>query len=127
MPNDPDKKEGRFSMRGEKFKQAWEPFWDHRIEIFSGLLLIVGLILSFFYLRIGGALVGLAFGICFFEEMHNYFIQLRDVYIAHGVFKTLILIGTVIFFLIAVPFFIIASAVGYGAMYLINWLAKKES
>ncbi|MCC5831954.1 MAG: hypothetical protein JJU12_02805 [Chlamydiales bacterium] len=109
----------------KKESRFWEPFWSHRIEILSGTLLIVGLVLSFFYLRLGGALVGLGFGVCFYEEMHNYFIQLRDLYIANGVFKTLILIGTVVFFLIAIPIFIIACAVGYGALYLIDRIAKR--
>ncbi len=102
-----------------------ETIWEWRVEIFAGVLLLVGLVLSFFYFRIGGALVGLGFGICFFEEMHQYFIQLRDIYIEHGVFRSVMLVGVVVYFLIAVPSFIVAAAVGYGAMYLIRWIVKK--
>jgi len=128
MDDEPEKKKSKIFNKlkdTEKFKKGGGLIWDYRIEIFSGALVLVGLILAFFYIHIGGALVGLGFGICFFEEMHNYFIQLRDIYTEHGVFKSLILIGTVIYFLIAVPIFVITSAVGYGAMYIINWLMKK--
>jgi len=122
MADEPEKKRSFF----RKIKEdGGVLLWDFRIEIFSGILLLVGLILAFFYIHMGGALVGLGFGICFFEEMHNYFIQLRDIYTEHGIFKTLILIGTIIYFLIAIPIFVIASAVGYGAMYIIHWISKK--
>ncbi|MCH9626848.1 MAG: hypothetical protein S4CHLAM2_04790 [Chlamydiales bacterium] len=102
-----------------------EAVWGLRVEIFAGVLLLVGLILSFFYFRIGGALVGLGFGICFFEEMHQYFIQLRDIYVEHGLFRSVMLVGVVIYFLITIPSFVVAAAVGYGAMYLIRWIVKK--
>ncbi len=116
---------------GEKRKlkerlQAAEGLWDFRREIFSGVLMIVGLILAFFYHYVGGILVGLSFGVYFFEEIHGYFSQLVNVITEHGFFKTLMIIGIVIFFLITLPLFIIATAVGYGAMYLIRLVVKKE-
>jgi hypothetical protein len=111
--------------RKKKRERIWEPAWRHRIEIFASILLIAGLVLSFYYFRLGGALVGMGFGVCFYEEMHNYFIQLRDLFIDQSVFKTVVLVGTIIFFLIAIPIFIVASAIGYGAMYLVNLIAKR--
>lgn len=109
----------------EEKKSAFEKVWEYRIEIFSGLLLIAGIILAFFYIHIGGVLVGLGVGLCFFEEMHSYFVQLRDFFLEHGIFKSLILIATIIYLLIAVPTFVLAAAVGYAAMYLVSLFAKK--
>ncbi len=99
--------------------------WNYRIEIFSGCLLLIGLILSFFYIHVGEALVGLGVGLCFYEEMHNYFVQVRELYVAHGLFKTLVLIGLIVFLLITIPLFVVAIAVGYGAMYLVTYLTSK--
>ena len=111
--------------KNSDLKKGANFLWDRRIEILSGLLMLVGIILSFFYLHIGGALVGLAFGICFFDEMRTYFFQLRELYIEQGIFKTLMLIAVVLYFLISIPAFIVAVAVGFGAMYLILFSFKK--
>lgn len=102
-------------------------FWNRRIEIFSGALVLVGIVLAFFYIHIGGFLVGLGFGICFFEDIKEYFTRLRDFYTEKGLFKTLILVGTILYFLIAIPVFIIAAAIGFAAMYLIWFFTKRKS
>ncbi|NGX61216.1 MAG: hypothetical protein K940chlam9_00699 [Chlamydiae bacterium] len=94
--------------------------WTYRIELFSGILVLIGLILSYFYVHIGGALLGLGFGACFFEEIYNYFSELRDLITENGIFKTLILVATILFFLIAIPSFIMAVAVGFVAIYIIK-------
>lgn len=105
----------------QKMGKGFHFLWRHRIELLSGALMLVGIILTFsFFPNIGGALVGLGFGLCFYKEIHGYFVQLREIYVEQGVFKTLMLIGTVVFLLITVPAFIIATAIGYGAMYLIQ-------
>ena len=109
----------------ERLNKGVNYLWDHRIEIFSSALTLVGIILSFFYIHIGGTLVGLGFGLCFFDEVHNYFLQLRDFYIEQGLFKTLMWIGTILYFLIAIPAFIISAAIGYAAIFLIRWSFKK--
>lgn len=105
----------------EGFKKCVDFLWDFRIEIFSGALVLAGIILAFFYIHIGGMLVGLGVGICFFEEIYSYFLQLRNLYTQQGLFKTLIFIGTILYFLISIPAFIIATGVGFGAMFLIRW------
>lgn len=105
--------------------KSLEAIWDYRVELASGILLLVGIILSFFTLRLGGVLVGLGFGICFFEEMHQYFVMLRDLFLEHGLFKSLILVGAILYFLMAIPSFIISAAVGYAAIYLIRYFSKK--
>lgn len=108
----------------ERIKQGVDFLWARRIEFFSGALLLIGIILAFFYIHIGGTLVGLGFGVCFFDEIHSYFLQLRDLYTEQGLFKTVMWVGTIVYFLIAIPAFIIASAIGYGVMYLIRWSLK---
>lgn len=95
--------------------------WEYRIEILAGLLMIVGIILTFTgFFHSGGGLVGLGVGLCFYKEIHGYFVQLKDIYVEQGIFKTLMLIGMVIYFLITIPAFIIGVAIGFGAMYLIT-------
>src|SRR5262249_35199333 len=100
-------------------------FRNRWVEIISGLLMLVGIILSFFYLQLGGALVGLGFGVCFFEEIHTYLRQLRELYVEQGIFKSLMLVATILYFLISIPAFIIAVAIGFGAVYLIRFVTKK--
>lgn len=109
----------------EGLRKGADFFWNRRIEFISGALMLAGIILSFFYIHIGGALVGLAFGICFFNEIYTYFVQLRDLYTEQGLFKTIMSIATVLYFLISIPAFILAAAIGFAAMYLIRHLQKK--
>jgi hypothetical protein len=110
----------------EKDQKGGNFFWNRQIEFASGALMLVGIILSFFYVHIGGALVGLAFGMCFFEEIRSYFFQLGEFYIEQGLFKTLMLIATILYFLITIPAFIIATAIGFGVIYLIRWSLQKK-
>ena len=119
-PKNPKKSEER-----ERYKQGADYFLDHRVEFFSGALVLIGIILSFFYIHLGGMLVGLGFGICFFEEIYAYFLQVKGYYTEQGLFKTLIWIGTLLYFLIAIPAFIISVAIGFGVMYLIRHSFKK--
>ncbi|MEZ5315287.1 MAG: hypothetical protein R3E91_03635 [Chlamydiales bacterium] len=125
MNKDPKKKQDSYKNQFEDFRKIWRQIYRYRIAIISGCCLMVGLILSFFYLRLGSAFVGLGFGLSFFQEIHGYFIQLRDVYIAHGVFKTVMLIGTIVFLLISIPIFILSAGFGYGVMNIANRIARK--
>jgi len=109
----------------EEWRRGTKFFWQKRIEFLSGALMLIGIILSFFYTHIGGAFVGLAVGICFFEEIHGYFLRLRDSYSEQSLFKTVMSIGTILYFLIVIPAFIIATAIGFGAIYLIRLSLKK--
>ena len=47
--------------------------------------------------------------------------RLRDFYVEKGIFKSLMLIGVVVYFLIAIPAFLIAYAIGFVLIYLIRW------
>lgn len=100
-------------------------FWNRSLEILSGALMLVGIILSFFYPHTGGALAGLGFGICFFNEIQNYTFQFLDIYSEQGIFKTLMLLATILYFLISLPAFIIAAAIGFGAIFVLRLSFKK--
>lgn len=102
-----------------------QKIFAYRLEIISGLLLLIGLILALFYPFTGGALVGLGFGLYFFPEMRGYLLRLRELYVAQGVFKTLMLIGIIVFFLLEILFFIIGVAIGYAIRLLLSWVRKK--
>ena len=127
-PEDPKKDKTSFINKlkeDERLKKGTSFFWDKRLFFLSGALMFIGLILSVFYLQIGGLFIGLAVGICFFDEIYTYFMELRDRYSEHGMFKTLMAIALVIYFLIAVPVFILATAIGFGLIYLIRVTFKK--
>lgn len=119
----------KFQNGPEKLPSDMHPFnkfiWDYHMQILSGLLMLFGIVLSFFYVHIGGAFVGLSIGICFFAEIYNYFSLLRD-YVEKGVFKTLMLIALVVYFLISIPAFIVAFFVGFGGVYLLQLALKKR-
>ncbi len=103
-----------------RWKQFFESIWERRLEYLTGALVLVGLIFAFFYPHFGGALVGFGAGLCFYEEMHSYFIQLRDFFVDRGLFKSVLLVGIVLYLLITVPIFVIATAIGYGLMFVIR-------
>ena len=127
-PEKHDKEKDSFIKRvlkNENLGQGAHFFWKKRIEFLAGALMLMGIILSFFYSRSGGALVGLGFGVCFFDEIYNSFLKLRDFYTEQGLFKTLMWIATILFFLISIPAFIIAAAIGFGAIFVIRWSFKK--
>lgn len=109
----------------ERFRKGTGYVLDRRVEFVSGALMFVGVILSFFYMDIGGLLVGLGFGLCFFEDILSFFLQLKGRLTETGLFKTLISVGVVIFFLIAIPLFILGVAIGFGIMYLLRIFLKK--
>jgi hypothetical protein len=105
-------------LKNKKLDKGVNFFWKWRFEFLAGVLMILGIILSFFYLHIGGALVGLATGIGFYDEIQSFLLQIKGFYSEHGVFKTLMCLGTILYFLISIPVFIIAVAVGFGLIFL---------
>lgn len=126
---DPDKPGKKFIDKikeDERLNRGYNYFWNRRIEFLTGPLMLIGIILSFFYMHLGGVLVGLAFGICFFEEIQNYFIQLRERYSSKGLFKTLMLIGVALYFLLSIPTFIIFAIIGFAVIYLIRRTMKNR-
>lgn len=128
-PNKEKKEEKNFYQKftkDDRVQKGKQIFFLYHTEFLSGALMLVGIILAFFYLHVGAMLVGLAFGICFFNEIQDYFVQLRDLYIAQGLFKTVMLIGTVLYLLLSIPSFVIAAFIGFGAIYLLRWAAKKD-
>lgn len=113
---DPDKPDFRSNLNF---------FWNRPLEIISGALMLAGIIISFFYLHIGGILVGLAFGLCFFNELQTFFYRFLDIYSEQGVFKTLMLLATILYFLISIPAFIVCVAIGFAAILIIRLSFKK--
>lgn len=122
---DPENKPPELDPKPNTPNRYQKFLWDFRLEILAGALMLIGIILSFFYTHIGGSLVGLGAGICFFEELRIYLTTLRDFYTERGLFKTLMFIGVIIYFLIAIPAFIIAAAIAFGGMYLIRHFLEK--
>ncbi len=109
-----------------KIQQAKEFIGNRWVEVGSGCLMVIGLILSFFYVWMGGILVGLAVGLCFYDGIRAYFVKLSDYYVAQGLFKTLMIIGMALYLLFIAPLFLISIVVGYGAAALCHWGIDKE-
>lgn len=126
--NEPKKKKTIFNkvIQDEEFNKKINWLWERRFLLFAGALMFLGIVFSFYYIHIGGFLVGLAVGLAFFDEIRIYVAELRELYLTHSLFKTLMLIGIAIYFLIAVPLFIFGAAIGFSVKYLIHWLEKKR-
>jgi hypothetical protein len=89
------------------------------LEIVAGTLVLVGIILAFFYLQIGGALVGAGFGLYFFDEIRLYFLKVRGFYSMDGLFRTLMLLGLLLYLLLAIPLFLLATLLATVLMTLV--------
>lgn len=106
--------------KSDKSRERLNYLWEFRIEILSGILMLLGIILAFFFVHIGGALIGLAAGICFYKEIVRFFIALRHYYPREGIFKTVMVIAIGIFLILTLPAFIIALLIGFTVMMLIS-------
>lgn len=95
-------------------------FGQHWMRLVAGVLMIVGIILSFFYIHVGGVLVGFAVGLGFFEELQKYFFHARDYATTEGLFKTLLLVGLLLFLLLAATSFVIAAVIAFVLMSLVH-------
>lgn len=112
--------------RDERLNSSLNFLRNEWIELLSGCLMFIGIILTFFYEHLGGMLVGLAFGICFYQEIRDYLFYAKGLYSEHGLFKTLMWIGTILYFLIAIPAFIISALIGFGIVFLIRLVSNKS-
>lgn len=102
---------------GEKYINY---FKHHGFGIIAGVLMILGIVLAFFYLQIGGALVGLAVGISFYDELQKYFLHAREYATVEGLFKTLMLVGLLLYLLLAATAFVIAGVIAFVVMSVIH-------
>lgn len=96
------------------------------IHYIAAILMVLGLIIAFFKVGTGGFLVGIAVGITFSKELYSYFF-VNPVYAVEeqGLFKILMLIGALLYFLIAATFFVIGLLIGFGILALIYFLKKR--
>lgn len=97
------------------------------LECIAALLMILGLIFAIFQPHTGGALVGLGFGLIFYDEIHLFFSKIKEYATKSGLFKTLMLSGVFLFLLISTPGFVIASLVALAIMVLLQKHFAKKS
>src|SRR5947209_6554151 len=89
-----------FHEIGGMFKEECDMQWKlekNGLEVLCGILMLVGVILGFFYLQLGGLFVGLSFGLFFATEIQGYFVKARDYYTADGLIRTLLLLGVILY------------------------------
>lgn len=120
-PPETEKKKKLFEIKSDKVREASEFISNRWVEFGSAALMILGIIFTFFYHHFGSVLVGLAVGMCFYDGISSYFAHLGERYTAQGLFKTLMVIGTVLFLLLIAPGFLIAAAAAYGIVALVRW------
>jgi hypothetical protein len=94
------------------FRNAFKFVLSHLVETVSSVLMLLGIILSFFYLLLGGFFVGLSIGIGLFDEITFYFFPFRKYLSDINLYKILMLIGLTLFFLIAISTFLIGVGMG---------------
>lgn len=100
--------------------------WEHRFMLFVGALMLLGIIFSFYYIHIGGFLVGLALGLAFFKKIQSAVVEVRALYLGGGLFKVLMLIGGILYLLIALPVFVIGIVLGFVGRYVMHWIEQKK-
>lgn len=89
-------------------------------EVIAATLMILGIILAFFYIQMGGFLVGLAFGLFFSDEIQDYFLKAPGYYSLAGLFKSLMILGVILYLLISAWAFLIATVLGFVIMTLLQ-------
>ncbi len=106
--------------------QKRPPLHHYWSELVAAILMIFGLILAFFHLYLGGALVGLATGIAFSAEFTVYIAALKLSRAKRGLFKTLMVLGVLLYLLLAAPSFVIGTAIGFAFMSLVRFYQKRR-
>ena len=118
----PEKKGLKEFIRGMKIgaKGGMDQFLFHRLEIIFGFLMLAGVVLSFFFIHLGGAFVGLSLGLCFYRKILSWLSAVSDLYNTEGLFKTIMILSGILYLLISVPVFLVSSIVGFVTMALFS-------
>lgn len=99
----------------DRTKKGLNYLWLYRLECFLGTLVFIGLLFAFFYINVAGVLIGISGGLCFHKELTRLFYSFRTYCKEAGLFKVGMLIVFGIYLLLALPGFIVASALSFGA------------
>lgn len=122
-PNrDPDEKSFLHELRKHP---ALNVLWRRRLEWIAALFLLIGLLISFFHLSLGGLFVGVAAGLTFYGRLEHFCLHFRAHYLAYGLFKTVVFFGLILYFLITIPLFVIGMALSFGILALVRMAYKK--
>jgi len=121
--------ENKFRQMMEKLRQeAPSSFWFlYRFELICGLLMLIGIITSFFHRQVGGAFVGFSLGFGFYSKIKAFLMTILDYIAVEGLFPPLMLMGTALFLLITLPTFIVFLILGFGVRLLVRNLPKRLS
>jgi hypothetical protein len=93
----------------------------HALSIVCGFLMILGLIIAFFFVQLGGILVGLSLGLVFFEESVRFFTHIRKLNPNRKTFTILMILGKMLYLLFSIPLFLLATLLGLGIRALVHW------
>lgn len=99
----------------DRTKKGLRYVWQYRQQCFLGFLVFFGILLSFFFIHLGGGLIGISAGLCFHKEIRQVFLGLRAYCQASGIFKTALLITLGIYLFLALPAFLFSLLIGFGA------------
>lgn len=83
---------------------------NHKVDAAAYVALVLGIIISFFNPTIGGSMVGVIFGLYYGDEVLRFAEGMQTYIDQEGSFKPLIMAGTLLCLLFALPFFFFALA-----------------
>lgn len=89
-------------------------------DTLSYVVMVGGIIISFFRPWIGGALIGLIIGLYFADEIVNFLLNFRAFIDEKGLVKALILVGALIALFVIAPTIFLAAAALIGLKLVIN-------
>ena len=106
----------------ETIEKGKEILKNQKFEVIFGVIVIIGLIISFFFQTQGGVVVGLMSGLILSREFVTGIGKIVYYYQKQRVFKSFTIIVLVVACLIAAPALVVSVAIGMG----IRWLLQPK-
>ena len=105
--------------KNEKIEGIYNYATNNTRDTIAYILMIIGIVLLFSYLFVGGFIVGLIFGLYFSNELTHLLRSLNDLIEFHGMVRSLIFGGLLLaLFILAWPIYI-GAAVALGAKHIL--------
>lgn len=97
---------------GKNHQGFFDFIMSHKIESLAYVIIILGILLSFFERFLGGIVVGAVFGVYFAMEIQEAYLQFKDFLIHEGIFRGFIIFAMAFALLIAAPGIVIGTILG---------------
>ncbi len=124
--DDQEEKKGHFSdslknlSENETVQKVVDFAKTNQRDTIAYVIMVVGIIASFFKPWLGGALIGLIIGLYFADEIVSFISNFRSFVETKGLVKSLVLAGAVIALFIIAPTIFLAAAILISLKLIIN-------